>query len=388
MGDNRDWNGIRNSIEGTLNDILEGRDIGVNAKELSDKAGVALKNVGNYLKTNYKNAVRSMPKAAGIVKEKPQKPKVFLNAKRSESIVRIWIGIPVTVIFLIALISTSLMVPPSENFAIWLISAMPLMACTCAGCALSVPAMMRLNVLKKAKEYYYIIEGKSYINIEDIARFSHESDHTVVRNLLKMIDQRVFPEGHFDSERRCFMLSNDVYREYLALEDRRKAQGRIAQQSVPNEDSAINNKNSDLNIVIDSGRSYIYSIKELHLGITSDPMSSKLTALESLLVAIFERVKTEPKELPQMDKLMRYYLPTTLKLIKTYSDFDSIISPDNEVLETKKEIELTMDSINRAFAEFQNRLFKNSAFDASADAALLKVMLAKEGLVGGIDDKE
>jgi len=31
--------------------------------------------------------------------------------------------------------------------------------------------------------------------------------------------------------------------------------------------------------------------------------------------------------------------------------------------------------------EFQNRLYKDTAFDADTDAALLKTMLAKEGLI-------
>ena len=84
---------------------------------------------------------------------------------------------------------------------------------------------------------------------------------------------------------------------------------------------------------------------------------------------------------------MKYYLPTTLKLIKTYVDFDNVISPDGDILNTKKEIELTIDSINEACTEFQNRLYKDSVMDADTDAALLKVMLAKEGLIsGGIDE--
>ena len=42
---------------------------------------------------------------------------------------------------------------------------------------------------------------------------------------------------------------------------------------------------------------------------------------------------------------------------------------------------MTIDSINEACMEFQNRLYKDTAFDADTDAALLKTMLAKEGLI-------
>ena len=258
---------------------------------------------------------------------------------------------------------------------------MPLISLNTLGIGLSVPAMMRLNLLKKATLYYRIMNGKPYINIKDLAQMSNENQNTVINNLIKMIEAGIFPEGHMDEQRKCFMLDDNIYREYLALEDQRREQEKITAE--------VREKlqdNKDLTAVLEMGRSYIFSIKELHLGIGTEPMSSKLTTLEKLLNAIFDRVQQEPKELSHMDKLMRYYLPTTIKLIKTYSDFDNIISPDSEVKNTKKEIELTLDSINKAFAEFQNRLFKSMAFDAGTDAALLKVMLAKDGLVGTMDE--
>ena len=214
------------------------------------------------------------------------------------------------------------------------------------------------------------------MNIEDIAVISNESPEDVVHNLKKMIEKRIFTQGHLDKENKCFMLSHDVYKGYLALEEQRKSEQRkndIIEKKVDNKDGSL----------ISEGREYIISIKELHLGITKEPMSSKLTKLETILTAIFDRVEKEPKETEKLYKLMKYYLPTTVKLIKTYSDFDNVLSPDSDILNTKNEIELTIDSINEACGEFQNRLFKDTAFDADTDAALLKVMLAKEGLIGG-----
>lgn len=286
------------------------------------------------------------------------------------------------VIFLIAWLSVTAILSPMWNFAIWFVASMPLIAFLALGIGLTAPAMGRLSLLDKASKYYRIMNGKSYIDIADIAKMSNEIPGAVVKNLSKMIDQRVFPEGHLDAERKVFMLDDDIYREYMAIEEQRREQEKIATATKIVESHEAG---SNLDSVIKEGRAYILSIKELHIGITSEPMSSKLSVLETLLSAIFDRVQKEPKELSHMDKLMRYYLPTTLKLIKTYLDFDGIISPDNEVKNTKKEIELTLDSINKAFSEFQNRLFKSQAFDASADAALLKVMLTKEGLVGGME---
>ena len=77
---------------------------------------------------------------------------------------------------------------------------------------------------------------------------------------------------------------------------------------------------------------------------------------------------------------MDYYLPTTLKLVEAYEEFDGISVPGEEVVQAKAEIEKTLDTINEAFAELLNNLFQDAVFDATTDAQVLKSMLAREGL--------
>ena len=82
-----------------------------------------------------------------------------------------------------------------------------------------------------------------------------------------------------------------------------------------------------------------------------------------------------------MHKLMNYYLPTTLKLVEAYEDFDRISSPGQEIIKAKAEIENTLDTINQAFTELLNNLFQDTVFDVTTDAQVLKTMLAREGLM-------
>ena len=82
-----------------------------------------------------------------------------------------------------------------------------------------------------------------------------------------------------------------------------------------------------------------------------------------------------------MHKLMNYYLPTTLKLVEAYENFDRISSPGSEILKAKAEIENTLDTINQAFTELLNNLFQDTVFDITTDAQVLKTMLAREGLM-------
>ena len=81
-----------------------------------------------------------------------------------------------------------------------------------------------------------------------------------------------------------------------------------------------------------------------------------------------------------MRKFMNYYLPTTLKLVAAYEEFNDLRSQGEEIREAKTEIEKTLDTINGAFEELLNRMFRETAFDVTTDAQVLQTMLAKEGL--------
>lgn len=83
-------------------------------------------------------------------------------------------------------------------------------------------------------------------------------------------------------------------------------------------------------------------------------------------------------------KLMDYHLPTMLKLVEAYAEYDKVSVPGEDIIKAKEEIEKTIDVINQAFTELLNRLFRDSVWDVTADAKVLKSMLSQDGLTGDI----
>lgn len=81
-----------------------------------------------------------------------------------------------------------------------------------------------------------------------------------------------------------------------------------------------------------------------------------------------------------MKKFMGYYLPTTLKLVRAYREFDKQPVAGENITSGKQEIERTMDTINEAFENLLDDLFQDTAWDISTDISVLKTMLAQEGL--------
>ena len=293
---------------------------------------------------------------------------------------------------------------------------------------------MRRNRIKRAERYVALCGGKSYIDIEELALQMGKSKKYILKDVKKMIKLGIFPEGHLDAQESCLILDDATFREYLKLQKERKAlemEAKVARmqekqkangayvmqdQQDGNEDAKIQagqiaggqHSQSDSRIaggvsddhdaqglietegiddpelaaLIKEGNDCIRKLRKMNDDIEGEAVSAKLSQLENLLQEIFDRVKEHPEQMPQMQKFMNYYLPTTLKLVEAYGEFDDVSVPGEDIALAKLEIEKTLDTINQAFAELLNKLFRSSVYDVTTDAQVLQTMLAKEGLTG------
>ena len=241
--------------------------------------------------------------------------------------------------------------------------------------------------LQRAEKYLELCGTKMYGVINEMARYTGKSVRYVRRDLRKMLKAGMFPDGHLDDKETCFMLNDVIYRQYLETEKAYLEQKKISEQEkeqntadTDTQDTEQNRREQELHSMVAEGMEYIRHLRDLNDRIEGKAISEKLYRLENLLKEIFDRVQEHPEQMHRMHKLMDYYLPTMLKLVEQYAEFDEISSPGDDILDAKKEIEKTLDMINQAFVTLLNNLFQDAAFDASADAQVLQTMLAKEGL--------
>lgn len=252
--------------------------------------------------------------------------------------------------------------------------------------------------LKRAQKYVELSGHNQYVNLEELALHTDRTEKFVLKDVRKMLRLGFFPEGHLDSRGSCLMLNDKLYREYLTLEKQRKLleKEQKARESTPEQKAAetesqnvergeTKQTGSELDAMIAQGQDCIRRLRNMNDNIPGEEISAKLFRLENVLKEIFEGLKDHPEQLPQMKKFMNYYLPTTLKLVAAYEEFDDLSAQGEEIREAKAEIEKTLDTINSAFEELLNRMFRETAYDVTTDAKVLKTMLAKEGLA---DERE
>lgn len=228
--------------------------------------------------------------------------------------------------------------------------------------------------IKRFRSYVKTLNGKPYANVKDLAKSVRKSEKFVRKDLKKMIDKRMFLEGHLDKNGVCFMATDDAYEQYLEternMEERKAEEARRPKTQL----------SEDVKKVIEEGNRYIEEIRRSNDAIPGVEISNKIYHLENVIRRIFQRVENHPELISDLHKFMDYYLPTTMKLLNAYEELDKQDMQGENIQTAKQEIENTLDTINIAFENLLDSFYKETAWDVSSDISVLKTMFAQEGL--------
>ncbi|GMQ57586.1 5-bromo-4-chloroindolyl phosphate hydrolysis family protein [Vallitalea sediminicola] len=237
--------------------------------------------------------------------------------------------------------------------------------------------------LKRFNKYIIYTKNKNYCMIKELSNYTGLGKRFIIKDLRRMISLGMFPEGHIDDQKTCFMLNNDSYDQYLKLQENMKAEKSEKEKQTREKTKEANNdeiKNSELIKSIEEGKSYIRQIREANDVISGIEITKKLYQLENVTSKIFNYVEIHPEQLSDIQKFMDYYLPTTAKLLNAYRELDMQSSQGENICSAKMEIENTLDTINLAFENLLDSLFQDVAMDVATDISVLQTMLKQEGL--------
>ena len=235
------------------------------------------------------------------------------------------------------------------------------------------------ELVSRYYEYAKIIGDAEYIEIEKLARKAGRTKADVLADIKALRDKGVLTEAWLDEQETTLILTEEVYNQYQEI----KAQSEILRQQAEKENSADADLPENARAIIREGKEYIKTIHEYNDEIPGVEMSEKLYRLESTMDRIVEQVRQNPSSAPELRKLMSYYLPTTVKLLKAYKELDKQTVSGENITNTKQEIENALDTINDAFEKLLDSLFQNMAWDVSSDISVMNTMFAQDGLTPG-----
>lgn len=284
-------------------------------------------------------------------------------------------GYTLTGVFALSGVSSALVLAVQPSAPAGIITAV--MAAAAVGClGMGILGSRTRKLIKRFRNYAKQIGNRAYCTIEELASGSGRDQADVVKDLRKMIDKKMFLQGHIDQHETCVIVTDDMYQQYLTVQQQAKER-ELLQKALEDQRAQLP---EECQKILDEGQEYIQYIRKCNDDIPGEEISMKLSRLELIITRIFDEVGKNPALAGDLRKFMNYYLPTTRKLVDAYREMDQEPIVSENIAKTKKEIEDTLDTINQAFENLLNSFFEEKALDISSDISVLHTMLAQEGL--------
>lgn len=119
-------------------------------------------------------------------------------------------------------------------------------------------------------------------------------------------------------------------------------------------------------------------IRELNDRIAEEALSAKIDRIEQVSGRIFKAIEDDPAKKDASGTFLNYYLPTTLKLLENYADFEEAGVSGENLSQAKSRIEATMDSIVVGFEHQLDELYRTDAMDIDSDIRVMETMLRRD----------
>lgn len=226
---------------------------------------------------------------------------------------------------------------------------------------------------KRARLYVRQAGKRFYCTIEELASAIGKSREFVKKDIQKMMKSRIFPQAYLDEQKTCLMLNEETYRQYL------ESQEALKKRNLEEKENQSENVTEEFTQMMTAGKNFLKQLKEANDSIPGEVISRKIADLEDVIRRIFDSVSRHPEQGRDMERFMNYYLPTTVKLVHAYRDFDIAGAKGENVTSAKEEIEETLDTIHKAFERLLDDLYEDAVLDATTDASVLQTMLKKDG---------
>lgn len=248
-----------------------------------------------------------------------------------------------------------------------------------SGIGVFIKGIKSIRRVRRFKKYLNFLDDNTYCLINDLARIVGKKEKFVIKDLRKMIDLNMFKEGHIDDEETHFMLTNEVYENYLNLKRQQNIK-KHEKDKLENKSRSNEEENDKVNTIINTGRNYIEEIKNVKNQLYKEEFSLKLGKLQNIVNQILNYIEKNPKKLNEVNKFINHYLPMTIKLINSYKELNNQPVQGDNIKKAKIEIEKSIDLINTAFENLLDDLYEDMALDISTDISVLKTLFKQEGL--------
>ena len=237
---------------------------------------------------------------------------------------------------------------------------------------LSVRGFLLRGLCSRGQQYLPLLEGQKSCSLQRLSQASGQNEKKTLRDLRRLRDKQLLPELVLDEESGQVFTSMEAYEAAQEESRRRQEESRQAQEAARQQQAAAQQE---------GGRRYLVQMEQLCRLIDDESVRGKVDHIRLLSEKIFEQVEQNPRQQNSIRKFNSYYLPTTVKLLRVYTEVDDQPVEGVNIDTIRSDIPGILDTLTGAYENLLDSLYADMALDVSTEITVLKDMLAQEGLV-------
>lgn len=234
------------------------------------------------------------------------------------------------------------------------------------GCVLTSGILMR-RAMQRYTAYLAIIGPNEAMEIETIAKKVGVKRKQAEQDLQKMIEKGYFGDAAYINKELGYIFMSSRADEELARA--REAAMQKTREASKKEAVKQNAEAYD---------QILAKIRDVNDRIPDEAMTEKINQIESITREIFRAVEQEPEKRGKIDRFMSYFLPTTLKLLESYANLERTNIVGKNISQSKKSIEIAMDTVVDGFKHQLDELYKSDAVSIETEVDVLTKMINRE----------
>ena len=209
----------------------------------------------------------------------------------------------------------------------------------------------------RAEKYREAMGDDAAVPLDELAKRMNISRDKLERDLERLIEKKYLTDLYIDRETECFLYRG------ARVSDIRQAKPAAGSEAARCQE-------------------ILRKIRSAGDRIASEALSAKIGRLEQITEKIFQAIAAHPEKGESLHTFFDCYLPTTLKLLDAYGEFESAGVEGENLRQAKGRIEAAMDNIVEGFARQLDGLYRRDAMDVASDIQAMEAMLRQDAGVG------
>lgn len=216
------------------------------------------------------------------------------------------------------------------------------------------------------------------IPIRDLASSVQKSEEDTIKELMYMMNKGYFKQARIVENNSLFLLDIPTFKLYKNQKNQMPNLSHEENKKIAQDTSTKTSKDKAEEIIKISSKE-ITSINLSISRIKNRNFLEKVIEIKKTIENITNIIKRYPEKAYVLDKFIEYYLPTTVKLIDAYTEYEIMESNDSKIKNSLAEIESSIEIINEAFEKIQLELMEDRTMDIKTDIDTMKILLNQEG---------